>query len=155
MARIFITGSADGIGLMEARMLVSEGHEVVVHGRSRQRADEALAKVPGAVAAVAGDLACIAETKSLADRVNELGPFDAVIHNAGVYHEPRLVRTVDHLPRVFAVNSLASLYPDLPDQEAEAPGLYELGHASKRRRVTNRPDLERPAMVGIGRLLGF
>ncbi len=92
---------------MEARMLVSQGHQVVLHGRSRQRANEALSKVPGALTAVTGDLANIAETKSLADQVNELGPFDAVIHNAGVYHEPRLARTVDHLPKVFAVNSLA------------------------------------------------
>jgi NAD(P)-dependent dehydrogenase (short-subunit alcohol dehydrogenase family) len=92
---------------MEARMLVAQGHEVVLHGRSRQRVDEALSKVPGALTAVAGDLASIAETKSLADQVNELGPFDAVIHNAGVYHDPRGVRTVDHLLQIFAVNSLA------------------------------------------------
>ncbi|HEX9019748.1 MAG TPA: SDR family NAD(P)-dependent oxidoreductase, partial [Nitrospirota bacterium] len=83
MARIFITGSADGIGLMEARMLVSQGHLVVLHGRNQKRAVEALSKVPDALTAVAGDLASIAETKSLADQVNELGPFDTVIHNAG------------------------------------------------------------------------
>ncbi len=107
MARIFITGSADGLGLMEARMLVAQGHEVVVHGRNRQRVNEALSKVPGALTAVVGDLASIAEMKSLADQVNELGLFDAVIHNAGIYHEPRLIRTIDGLPRIFAVNSLA------------------------------------------------
>jgi NAD(P)-dependent dehydrogenase (short-subunit alcohol dehydrogenase family) len=92
---------------MEARMLVSQGHQVVVHGRSRQRADEALSKVPGALNAVAGDLANIAETKSLADRVNELGSFDAVIHNAGVYGESYCGLTVDGLPQMFVVNSLA------------------------------------------------
>src|SRR5512135_2494491 len=107
MAKIFITGSADGIGLMEARMLVGQGHQVVVHGRNQKRADEALSRVPGALSAVAGDLASIAETKSLADRVNELGPLDAVIRNAGVYLDPRGIRTVDDLPQVFAVNSLA------------------------------------------------
>jgi NAD(P)-dependent dehydrogenase (short-subunit alcohol dehydrogenase family) len=107
MARIFITGSSDGLGLMEARLLVAQGHQVVLHGRNRDRANEALSKVPGALSAVAGDLANIAETKSLADRVNELGPFDAVIHNAGIYLVPRGARTVDGLPQVFAVNSLA------------------------------------------------
>ncbi len=107
MARIFITGSADGLGLMEARMLVAEGHEVVLHGRNRQRANEALSRVPGALSAVAGDLASIAETRSLADQVNELGSFDAVIHNAGVYGESHCIRTVDGLPQIFAVNSLA------------------------------------------------
>jgi NAD(P)-dependent dehydrogenase (short-subunit alcohol dehydrogenase family) len=107
MARIFITGSADGLGLMEARMLVAQGHQVVVHGRNRQRADEALSNVPGTMTAVVGDLASIAETRSLADRVNELGPFDCVIHNAGVYGDSHCDRTVDGLPRMFAVNSLA------------------------------------------------
>ena len=107
MARIFITGSADGLGLMEARLLISQGHELVLHGRNRDRADEALSKVPGALSAVAGDLASIAETKSLADRVNELGPFDAVIHNAGVYGDSHCVPTIDGLPRMFVVNSLA------------------------------------------------
>jgi NAD(P)-dependent dehydrogenase (short-subunit alcohol dehydrogenase family) len=106
MARIFITGSSDGIGLMAARMLAAD-HEVVLHGRNRKRADEALSKVPGALAAVVGDLESIAETKTLADQVNELGAFDTVIHNAGVYHVPRLVRTSDGLPLIFAVNSLA------------------------------------------------
>ncbi len=107
MAKIFITGSSDGIGLMEARILVAQGHEVVLHGRNRKRADEALAKVPGARTTIVGDLASIVETKALADRVNELGPFDAVIHNAGVYHVSPLDRTKDDLPLIFAVNSLA------------------------------------------------
>ena len=107
MSKIFITGSADGIGLMEARMLVSQGHQVVLHGRNQKRAKEALVKVPRALTAVASDLASIAETKSLAEQVNELGPFDAVIHNAGVYHVPLSSRTIDGLPEIFVVNSLA------------------------------------------------
>ena len=107
MSKIFITGSADGLGLMEARMLVSQGHEVVLHGRSQKRANEALSKVPGALAAVAADLASIAEIKSLADQVNDLGLFDAVIHNAGVYGDAHCRRTVDGLPEIFVVNSLA------------------------------------------------
>jgi NAD(P)-dependent dehydrogenase (short-subunit alcohol dehydrogenase family) len=107
MAKIFITGSSDGIGLMEARLLVAQGHNVVLHGRNRDRADDALSKVPGAVTAVVGDLTSIAETRSLADHVNELGPFDAVIHNAGVYGESHCALTVDGLPQMFVVNSLA------------------------------------------------
>jgi NAD(P)-dependent dehydrogenase (short-subunit alcohol dehydrogenase family) len=107
MAQIFITGSSDGLGLMEARMLIADGHQVVLHGRNRARADEALSRVRGALTAVVGDLASIAETKSLAVQVNELGPFDVVIHNAGVYHESRGIRTADGLPEMFVVNSLA------------------------------------------------
>jgi NAD(P)-dependent dehydrogenase (short-subunit alcohol dehydrogenase family) len=44
----------------------------------------------------------------LQDQVNRLGDFDAVIHNAGIgYREPKLVKTVDGLPQLFAVNTLA------------------------------------------------
>ena len=40
--------------------------------------------------------------------MNELGSFDAVIHNAGVgYREVRRIETEDGLPHVFAVNTLA------------------------------------------------
>ena len=92
---------------MEARMLVSQGHQVVLHGRSRQRANEALSQVPGAVTALVADLASIAQTRSLADQVNEIGHFDAVIHNAGVYGVSHCIRTVDGLPEMFVVNSLA------------------------------------------------
>jgi NAD(P)-dependent dehydrogenase (short-subunit alcohol dehydrogenase family) len=92
---------------MEARMLVSQGHKVVLHGRNRDRANDALSKVPGALTTLVGDLASIAETKSLADQVNGLGPLDAVIHNASVYGESYCSQTVDGLPEMFAVNSLA------------------------------------------------
>jgi len=46
--------------------------------------------------------------RSVASQVNALGAFDAVIHNAGMgYRERRRVATVDGLPQVFAVNTLA------------------------------------------------
>ena len=107
MSRILITGSADGLGRMAARLLVADGHEVVLHARNQHRAEEAMAAVPGAAAAVAGDLSVIAETEDVARQVNALGDFDAVIHNAAVGYRERLIRTPDGLPHVFAVNSLA------------------------------------------------
>jgi NAD(P)-dependent dehydrogenase (short-subunit alcohol dehydrogenase family) len=81
---------------------------VILHARSEQRGDQALAAVPGAQSVVIGDLASIAQTRHVAEQVNRLGSFDAVIHNAGVgYREPRRIATEDGLPHVFAVNTLA------------------------------------------------
>src|SRR5437879_13714840 len=85
MARIFITGSADGLGQLAARRLVALGHDVVLHGRNRDRAQQALRAVPGARTALEGDLASIEQTRELAGQANAAGPFQAVIHNAGVY----------------------------------------------------------------------
>ena len=108
MARVFVTGSADGLGKMAAELLIEQGHNVVLHARSAARADEIRKKIAGAEEIVVGDLASIAETKSVADQVNKLGRFDAVIHNAGIgYREPKRVKTVDGVPQLFAVNTLA------------------------------------------------
>lgn len=108
MARIFITGSSDGLGLMAARILIGEKHRVVLHARNEARARHALEQAPGAETALYADLSNLAETTALADQVNALGQFDAVIHNAAVgYQEPRRIATADGLPHVFAVNSLA------------------------------------------------
>src|SRR5882724_12462014 len=108
MARVFVTGSADGLGKMAAEHLVSAGHKVVLHARNEQRAAAAHAGVPGAEAVVIGDLSSIDATREVANQVNRLGAFDAVIHNAGIgYRERHRTATVDGLPNVFAVNSLA------------------------------------------------
>jgi NAD(P)-dependent dehydrogenase (short-subunit alcohol dehydrogenase family) len=108
MARVFITGSSDGLGRMAAQLLIEQGHAVVLHARNEQRAKDAIAAVPGAEKVLIADLSSISQTRSLADQVNALGSFDAVIHNAAVgYREPRRIETEDGLPQVFAVNTLA------------------------------------------------
>jgi NAD(P)-dependent dehydrogenase (short-subunit alcohol dehydrogenase family) len=99
MARIFITGSADGLGQLAAKGLIARGHQVVLHARNEKRGREALDKVPGAEGVVTADLSSIDDTKQLASKVNALGKFDAVIHNAGVYNAPA--------EEIFTVNTLA------------------------------------------------
>lgn len=108
MSRIFITGSADGLGLAAARLLIEQGHRVVAHARNAARADDTRRALPTVEAVVVGDLSSIAQTRHVAEQVNALGNFDAVIHNAAVgYREPRRIETEDKLPHVFAVNTLA------------------------------------------------
>jgi NAD(P)-dependent dehydrogenase (short-subunit alcohol dehydrogenase family) len=107
MARIFITGSADGLGQLAAKELIKLGHQVVLHARNAERGKQALEKLAGAEQVLIADLSSIGETKALASKVNALGRFDAVIHNAGVYQIPKNSVSVDGLPSVFAVNSIA------------------------------------------------
>lgn len=99
MARVFITGSADGLGQLSAEWLIGEGHMVVLHARDEKRGVDAIKKNPKAEAVLTGDLSSIEETRNLADRVNQLGLFDAVIHNAGVYQASS--------KEIFSVNVLA------------------------------------------------
>ena len=107
MSRVFITGSADGLGKMAGQLLIAQGHSVVLHARNEERARDAKAAVPGAETVVVGDLSSIQETRRVAEQVNELGAFDAVIHNAGVgYRSAKREETADGLPLEFAVNTL-------------------------------------------------
>ena len=108
MAHIFITGSSDGLGKMAAGLLINQGHRVVLHARNEQRAAEALKGNPRAEAVLTADLSSIHQTVELAEKINALGHFDAIIHNAAVgYQEPRKITTADGLPHLFAINSLA------------------------------------------------
>ncbi len=109
VSRVFVTGSADGLGRLAAAQLVGEGHEVVLHARSEARGREALDGVPGAAGVLTGDLASIAQTRALAERANAGGRFDAVIHNAALGYQvsrPR-PRPRTASPPLFAVNVLA------------------------------------------------
>jgi NAD(P)-dependent dehydrogenase (short-subunit alcohol dehydrogenase family) len=107
MARIFISGSSTGLGLMAGQLLAEQGHQVVLHARNGKRADDAREALPAAEAIVTGDLEWIAGAKDVAAQVNELGRFDAVIYNAAVGYQEGPRKTIDGLPHVFAVNTLA------------------------------------------------
>ncbi|TNB76651.1 SDR family NAD(P)-dependent oxidoreductase [Arthrobacter sp. BB-1] len=88
MPRIFITGSADGLGRHTAGTLLENGHGVVVHVRSAARLGAVQDLVDRGAAVVTGDLADPEQTRDVAVQVNRMGPVDAVIHNAGVLHGP-------------------------------------------------------------------
>jgi len=107
MSRIFVTGSTDGLGLAAARTLMADGHEVVLHARSKERASAVSALSSRSAGVVIGDLSSGAETRSVADQVNRIGRMDAVIHNAGIYLEGSRGNTPEGHARTLAVNTLA------------------------------------------------
>ncbi|WP_129643097.1 SDR family NAD(P)-dependent oxidoreductase [Peristeroidobacter agariperforans] len=108
MAKVFITGSSQGLGLMTGQLLAEQGHSVVLHARNQSRAKETLAKAPRAAGVVVGDVSTLQAMRSVAEQANQFGSFDAVIHNVGIgYREPRRVETVDGLSQLWAVNVLA------------------------------------------------
>jgi NAD(P)-dependent dehydrogenase (short-subunit alcohol dehydrogenase family) len=135
MARIFITGSSDGLGLMVGRYLADQSHKIVLHARNDARAADAKKALPKAEAVVVGDLATIAAAKEVAAQVNALGSFDGVIHNAAVGFRERHRLTSDGLPHVLAINTLA---PYLLTALIERPkrlvylssGMHDRAHAN-------------------------
>lgn len=108
MARIFITGSSDGLGLTAAQLLVGQGHGVVLHARTAARAEQTKAALPAAEAVVVGDVSTLAMMRAVAEQANRFGRFESIIHNVGIgYREPRRIATEDGLSQLFAVNVLA------------------------------------------------
>jgi NAD(P)-dependent dehydrogenase (short-subunit alcohol dehydrogenase family) len=108
MAVICITGSSDGIGLATARVLVADGHRVLIHARNRDRGRPVLEQLGGETTLVTGDLAQLDEVHRLADQIHANGPVDALVHNAGVWVRGNTPRTTaDGLETTFAVNVLA------------------------------------------------
>lgn len=107
MKTICITGSTDGLGFMAAERLMEEGHQVILHARNENKAEVVRQKLPMAKAVVIGDLSSIAQTKKIAEDINQLGTMDSIIHNAGVGYQEPFQKTEDGLPHVFAINSLA------------------------------------------------
>jgi NAD(P)-dependent dehydrogenase (short-subunit alcohol dehydrogenase family) len=85
MAKIFITGSTDGLGLLAAKDLIKMGHDVYLHARNQARKQEVLKNNPDFKGVFIADLSDIQQTINIAKEVNEAGKFDAIIHNAGVY----------------------------------------------------------------------
>jgi NAD(P)-dependent dehydrogenase (short-subunit alcohol dehydrogenase family) len=107
MAIVFITGSTDGLGRAAAQSLLDGGHRVVLHARSKVRANAISDLASRSAEIVVGDLRSAAETRSIADQVNAIGRMDAVIHNAGVYSQRSRDPTTEGHAGTLAVNTLA------------------------------------------------
>lgn len=105
--RVFITGSTAGIGLLAARRLLEQGHQVVAHARNESKAADLKTLLPQLDAVVVGDLASIDQTCHVAEQVNALGQFDAVIQNAGIYRSDAANPNNHDIPDLFMVNCLA------------------------------------------------
>jgi NAD(P)-dependent dehydrogenase (short-subunit alcohol dehydrogenase family) len=146
VSRVFITGSTDGLGRAAAGVLIDEGHDVVLHARTRERAASVAGLAPRAAGVVIGDLASAAETRGLAGQVNEFGRMDAVIHNAGIFLEPSRGTTAEGHAKTLAVNTLApymlTALIDRPDrliylssgmmQQADAGALRDIDWTERR-----------------------
>lgn len=109
---ILVTGSTDGIGLETAKMLVSQGHCVLIHGRNPQKlanVEKMLSELPGngKVESYVCDLSYIADVEALAVAVMaKHQKLDVLINNAGVY-KVSVITTKDNLDVRFVVNTIA------------------------------------------------
>jgi NAD(P)-dependent dehydrogenase (short-subunit alcohol dehydrogenase family) len=102
VATVLITGSTDGLGRALAAELAGRGHDVVVHGRSRERVD-AVAREIGAAGAHVADFARLEDVRRLA---GEAEGVDVLVNNAGIISRERRL-SEDGIELTFQVNHLA------------------------------------------------
>jgi NAD(P)-dependent dehydrogenase (short-subunit alcohol dehydrogenase family) len=111
---VLVTGATDGIGRETALALARQGCHVIIHGRSKSRAESARLWIEQhaqtshvKVDAVAGDLAVLREVRALASEMTaRYGHLDVLVNNAGIYaNEPML--TIDGWESTFGVNHIA------------------------------------------------
>lgn len=109
---ILLTGATDGIGLAAARMLRSQGHHLLLHGRNPEKLSDvaqslAVAAGDGSVASFVADLSRMADVATLAAAVaGRHTSLDVLINNAGILKTSDPV-TPEGLDVRFAVNTLA------------------------------------------------
>lgn len=108
MSRVLITGSTLGLGLLSARQLWADGHDVVLHARTDHRAADIRATVDrGDIEIVVGDLSDLHQVRDLAQQIRHIDPLDAIIHNAGLKTADERPSHADGTSEVFTVNVLA------------------------------------------------
>ena len=109
---ILITGSTDGIGLEAAKVLYSQGHRVLLHGRNPAKlaaAERTLSELSGdgSVASYLADLSRMADVEALGRTIAETHDrLDVLINNAGIFRTNDTF-TGDGLDVRFAVNTYA------------------------------------------------
>jgi len=112
MKTILLTGSTDGIGLETAKILVSQGHTLLLHGRNAAKLAgvvQLLSAIPGAgrVESYVADLSVMSDVAALAKIVIEKhASLDVLINNAGILRSVE-TRTKDGLDVRFSVNTIA------------------------------------------------
>lgn len=118
---ILITGSTDGIGLLTAKRLAAQGHQVLLHGRSAAKLEAAATEVERPAGTYIADLSKVADVHALADTIRAgHARVDVLINNAGIYKSAK-TRTPDGFDVRFAVNTFApylltrQLLPILPE----------------------------------------
>src|SRR5215213_4261723 len=139
---VLVTGATDGIGEEIARQMAARGARVIVHGRSRERAEAARERTGAAEVAVA-DLASFAQVRAMVEDL--AGPLDGLVNNAGIGYgtaPPRNSRTEDGHEPTWQVNFLSAFLLTEGLREHLRGG--RVVHVSSGVHSSGSVDLERP-----------
>ena len=109
---VLVTGSTDGIGKQTALKLAQLGFKVIVHGRNREKSENAASEIRkltgnNLIDSIYADLSSQNQIYNMAAHLfKHYDHLDVLINNAGVYMSRRII-TDDNLETTFAVNHMA------------------------------------------------
>lgn len=109
---IVITGATDGIGLATAKMMVTMGHQLLIHGRNEEKVNRVIKSLKDLnseldIHGFVADFSSMTQVKAMAQEIlRNHKHIDVLINNAGIYVTKDLV-TEDGLDTRFAVNTYA------------------------------------------------
>lgn len=109
---ILITGSTDGIGFAAAKMLIAQGHKILLHGRNAQKLADTKKTLganasAGQIETFQADLSRLSEVRAFADAIAQAhDKLDVLINNAGVL-KVTPSKTRDGYDVRFVVNTVA------------------------------------------------
>lgn len=112
MKKILITGATDGIGLETAKFAASQGHHLLMHGRSEVKLKAAVEAIKQTapnttIDSYLADLSTFSDIALLTRSVLEQhSTLDVIINNAGVFKTAHRI-TEDNLDVRFVVNTFA------------------------------------------------
>ena len=112
---ILITGATDGIGKVTARALAKQGHNVIVHGRNKGKAEAVRDEIIGETGNNKIDI-LIADLLSLTDIKTAVATFkskynhlDVLINNAGAFFNKDRETTKEGFEKTITLNLFAPL----------------------------------------------
>ncbi|MGE5680191.1 MAG: SDR family oxidoreductase [Bacillota bacterium] len=109
---ILITGATDGIGKQTALELAGKGAEVLIHGRSPEKAQKAAIEIidktgNDKVKVYVADFSSLEDVRRMSEEIRrDHNYLDVLINNAGVYSNKRII-TDDGFELTFQVNYLS------------------------------------------------
>lgn len=109
---ILITGSTDGIGLETAKILIEQGHHVLLHGRNPEKLEAVVNQLSDlangeSIESYVADFSRLSDVQALVKAVIEKHDrLDVLINNAGVYKVPEAI-TQYGLDVRFVVNTIS------------------------------------------------